>query len=297
VSAWSVDASPCSIAEFGGLEAESSMSSDGSLVFARLRRWMFATAVVLAPCVAGAQALPDLAGRKVVAVTENAFPPLNMLDPRTGKGVGWEYDCFNDIARRLHLVVDWRISSWDVMIESIRSGQFDVGMDGVSVNDQRKSQVDFSAPYMRAQLLMLVRADETRFRDAASFRANPKLLAGAQPGTTSFYATSRELLGTPSTSPRIKLFDTFGATVMALRAGDVDVVLSDPTGASANINRFPKTFKTVGTPLPGEDYAFIFKKGSPLKGPVDAALAAMAKDGTLDRLNKKWLQAPPPVAK
>ncbi|MEP6502543.1 MAG: ABC transporter substrate-binding protein [Betaproteobacteria bacterium] len=258
---------------------------------------MVATTLLLAVGAACAQALPDLGGRKVVAVTENAFPPLNMIDPRTGKGVGWEYDCFNEVARRLHLVVDWRVSSWDVMIESIRSGQFDVGMDGVSVTDERKSRVDFSAPYMHAQLFMLVRADEARFRDPASFRADPRLLAGAQPGTTSFYATARELLGTPATSPRIKLFDTFGATAQALRTGDVDVVLSDPTGASANISRFPKTFKIVGSPLPGEDYAFILKKGSPLKAPVDAALASMEKDGTIERLNKRWLQPLPTVAK
>ncbi len=273
------------------------MGTNGSSAVASLRRWLPAAALLLACCLATAQPLPDLGGRKVVAVTENAFPPLNMLDPRTGKGTGWEYDCFNEIARRLHLVVDWRISSWDVMIESIRSGQFDVGMDGISVTDERRSQVDFSAPYMRAQLLMLVRADETRFRDATSFRANARLLAGAQPGTTSFYATARELLGTASTSPRIKLFDTFGATVQALRAGDVDVVLSDPTGASGQIGRSPGIFKIVGTPLPGEDYAFIFKKGSPLKAPIDAALASMVRDGTIDRLNKRWLQALPQASK
>ena len=273
------------------------MNSKSFLAPGPLRRRLLALALALASCAAGAQALPDLGGRKVVAVTENAFPPLNMLDPRTGKGVGWEYDCFNEIARRLHLVVDWRVSSWDVMIESVRSGQFDVGMDGISVTDERRSQVDFSAPYMRAPMLMLVRADETRFRDPASFRANAKLLAGAQPGTTGFYATGRELLGTPSTSPRIKLFETYGATVQALRAGDVDVVLSDTTGASANLARFPGTFKVVGAPLPGEDYAFILKKGSPLKGPIDAALASMVKDGTIARLNSRWQQPLPQAAK
>jgi len=263
----------------------------------RLESLPCALFLLLACCIAGAQTLPDLGGRKVVAVTENAFPPLNMLDPKTGKGVGWEYDCFNEVARRLHLVVDWRVSSWDVMIESIRTGQFDVGMDGISVTDERRSQIDFSAPYMRSNLLMLVRADEARFHDATSFRANGRLLAGAQPGTTSFYATSRELLGTPSTSPRIKLFDTFGASVQALRAGDVDVVLSDPTGASANMSRAPGAFKVVGPPLPGEDYAFILRKGSPLKAPIDAALSAMAKDGTLERLNKKWLPTLPVAAR
>jgi len=261
------------------------------------KAFLSALALSFASFPAVAQGLPDLGGRKVAAVTENAFPPLNMLDPRTGKGAGWEYDCFNEVARRLHLAVEWHVSSWDVMIESVRSGQFDVGMDGISVTDERRSQVDFSAPYMRAQLLMLVRADEARFRDPASFRANARLLAGAQPGTTSFYATGRELLGAPGTSPRIKLLETFGATVQALRAGDVDVVLSDPTGASATLARFPGTFKIVGAPLPGEEYAFILKKGSPLKAPIDAALASMVKDGTIAKLNAKWLQPLPPISK
>jgi len=253
------------------------------------RRAWLAAAAALAARPARAQALPDLHGRKVLAVTENAFPPLNMLDPRTRQGVGWEYDCFNEIARRLHLQVEWHLSSWDAMIESVRNGQFDVGMDGIGIDERRRSQVDFSAPYMHSQMLMMVRADEARFRDPASFRANAKLLAGAQPGTTGFYATARQLLGVASTSPRIKLFETFGASMQALRAGDVDVVLSDPTGASATLARSPGVFRTVGAPLPGEDYGFIVRKGSPLKAPIDAALAQMARDGTLARLDAKWL--------
>jgi polar amino acid transport system substrate-binding protein len=258
------------------------------------RRWLAtAAAAALVPGAAGAQALPDLKGRKVLAVTENAFPPLNMLDPKSGQGVGWEYDCFDEIARRLHLQVEWHLSSWDAMIESVRNGQFDVGMDGIGIDDKRKSQVDFSAPYMHSQMLMLVRAEETRFHDPAGFRANARLLAGAQPGTTGFYTTARDLLGVPGVHPRIKLFDTFGASVQALRAGDVDVVLSDPTGASATLARSAKLFKIVGAPLPGEDYGFILRKGSPLKAPIDAALATMAADGTLQRLNKRWLPALP----
>ncbi|HEY9029454.1 MAG TPA: ABC transporter substrate-binding protein [Burkholderiaceae bacterium] len=255
----------------------------------RRRLLAAAAAGALAAPPARAQALPDLGGRKVLAVTENAFPPLNMLDPKTGRGVGWEYDCFNEIARRLHLSVEWHLSSWDAMIESVRNGQFDVGMDGIGIDEQRRSQVDFSSPYMQSRMLMMVRADEARFRDAATFRANPKLLAGAQPGTTGFYATARELLGVQSTNPRIKLFDTFGASMQALRAGDVDVVLSDPTGAAATLARSPRQFKVIGAPLPGEDYGFILRKGSPLKAPIDAALASMARDGTLAQLNKRWL--------
>jgi polar amino acid transport system substrate-binding protein len=40
--------------------------------------------------------------------------------------------------------------------------------------------------------------------------------------------------------------------------------------------------------LPGQDLAMIFTHGSDLRRPVDAALAAMRADGSLDRLNATW---------
>ncbi|MDO8360023.1 MAG: basic amino acid ABC transporter substrate-binding protein, partial [Devosia sp.] len=35
---------------------------------------------------ASAAALPDLGGRTIRAVTENAYTPLNFADPKTGQG-------------------------------------------------------------------------------------------------------------------------------------------------------------------------------------------------------------------
>src|SRR5215212_6063139 len=120
---------------------------------------------------AHAAELPDLGGRTVKAVTENAYTPLNFADPKTGKGIGLEYDAFNDIAKRLNLKVEWNLSSWDTMIQAVREGQFDVGMDGITITDERKKQVEFSEPYMVSEQYMLVRADESRFQDSQGFAA------------------------------------------------------------------------------------------------------------------------------
>ena len=71
-----------------------------------------AVCLILASAVALAQAaLPDLGGRKVVVVTENAYPPLQFVDPKTGKQIGWEYDAMNEIAKRLNFKVEWNTSA------------------------------------------------------------------------------------------------------------------------------------------------------------------------------------------
>jgi len=232
--------------------------------------------------------LPDLNGREVHAVTENAYTPLNFVDPKTGEGIGWEYDAFNEVAKRLNLKVVWNLSSWDTMIQAVRSGQYDVGMDGITINDERKTQVDFSNAYMVSQQFMLVRADETRFNNAESFAEKDEYLFGAQAGTTNFYVAVYAVLDGNEDNPRIKLFETFGTSVQALKTGDVDSVLMDATSARGYIGANPGAFKVIGDALGSEEFGFILTKGSDLVEPINAALKQMAADGTLEALNQKW---------
>ncbi|WLS03598.1 basic amino acid ABC transporter substrate-binding protein [Shinella oryzae] len=245
-------------------------------------------AAVLMPAVALAAELPDLGGKTVVVVTENAYPPLQFVDPKTGEQIGWEYDAMNEIARRLNFKVEYQNTSWDAMIQAVSDNQYAIGMTGITIKDDRKEKVDFSDPYMRSQQFMLVRADESRFTDAKSFAALKDGLIAAQPGTSPFYTAVYEILDGNEQNPRIKLFETFGATVQALQAGDVDLVLTDSVAAKGYVDSSGGKLKVVGGPLGTEDFGFIFPKGSDLVAPINAAIAALKADGTLDALNKKW---------
>lgn len=250
-----------------------------------------ALAAALATALAGpARAeLADLGGREVSVVTENAYPPLQFVDPKSGAAIGWEYDAMNEIARRLNFVPVYETASWDAMIPAVHEAQYDIGMTGITIRADRAEQVDFSEPYMRSETFMLVRADEDRFNDEASFIAGPDdLLIGAQPGTTPFYVAVYDLLDGNEANPRIKLFETFGASVQALRAGDVDLVLTDSTGGQGYVDANPGVFRMTGEPMGAEDFGFIFPKGSELVAPVNAAIAALKADGTFDALNRKW---------
>lgn len=231
--------------------------------------------------------VPDLAGRAVTVVTENAYPPLQFIDA-SGAAVGWEYDAMAEIAKRLNIVVTYENSSWDAMIPAVSGGQFDIGMTGITIRDDRKEQVDFSDPYMRSEMVMMVRGDEARFADAAGFAADPALLMAAQPGTTPFYVGVYEVLDGNEANPRIKMFETFGAGVEALRAGDVDLVLTDGTSGNGYVAASEGGLKIVGDKLGAEDFGFIFPKGSDLVAPINEAIAAMKADGTIEALNTKW---------
>jgi polar amino acid transport system substrate-binding protein len=248
-----------------------------------------AAALILAALTSplAAQSLPDLGGRAVTVVTENAYPPLQFLDAQ-GQAIGWEYDAMAEIAKRINITVTYQNTSWDAMIPAVSEGQYDLGMTGITIREDRKEKVDFSDAYMRSEMVMMVRGDESRFADAASFGANPDLTMAAQPGTTPFYVGVYEVLDGNEANPRIKLFETFGAGVEALKAGDVDLVLTDGTAGNGYVAASQGGLKIVGEKLGTEDFGFIFPKGSDLVAPINAAIASMKADGTIDALNTRW---------
>ncbi len=245
-----------------------------------------AALVMAAPAMAAD--LPDLGGKEVVIATENAYPPLQFVDPKSGDAIGWEYDAVAEIAQRINITVVYENTSWDAMIPAVSEAQYDMGMTGITIREDRMEKVDFSQKYLTSQMRMIVAGDEDRFDDAEGFAANADLLAAAQPGTTPFYVTVYDILDGDEANPRIKLFETFGAAIQALRTGDVDLALSDSTAANGYVAASNGGLKIIGEPLGTEDFGFIFPKGSDLVAPINAAIASMEADGTLEALNTKW---------
>ncbi|MCY3904784.1 MAG: transporter substrate-binding domain-containing protein [Caldilineaceae bacterium] len=232
--------------------------------------------------------LPDMDGAELVAVTGNDYIPLNFIDPASGQAVGWEYDAVNEICRRLNCVVNWQVTAWEAMIQAVADEQFDVGMDGITITAERAQVVDFSDPYMTSQQFMLVRAGEDRFDSPGAFADDEDLIVGAQAGTTGFYTAVYDILDGDEANPRIRLLDSFGASVQALIAGDVDLVLVDAASGRGYIGANPEKLKIVGDALATEEFGFIFTPGSSWTQPFNAAIASMKADGFLDHLNTRW---------
>ena len=153
---------------------------------------LFTLAAALAMLAAPALAeLPDLGGREVSGRDRERLPAAAVRRPedRRRRSAGsttpsprWR--------RRLNFKPVIVNMSWDAMIPAVSDGQADIGMTGITIRDDRKEKVDFSDPYMRSEMRMLVRADEDRFTDAA--RASP-------PTRTS--SSAPRPASPPSTSP------------------------------------------------------------------------------------------------
>ncbi len=226
--------------------------------------------------------LPDLAGRTVTIAVENAYPPYNYIDT-DGNAVGWDYDTFRALCKRLNCTPDFQQMAWDGMLIAVSQGQVDVAADGITYTADRAQSVDFSSLYQSYDETLLVRADEDRFTTSAELKAIPGYMVATQIGTTN-EITAHNLFGQDNT----KSYDTFGAAIEALLNNDVDAVVVDRPAAEGYIVA-QGGMKTLAESLNGtEGLAFAYPKGSDLVAPIDAAMAALEADGTWDDIYHTW---------
>jgi polar amino acid transport system substrate-binding protein len=158
--------------------------------------------------------------------------------------------------------------------------------DGITITEERAKVVDFSNGYIAVDQRIMVRLDEDRFGSTDDVKASSDAKLGTQKGTTN-YDEAVKLVG----EARTVAFDTFGDAVQALIAGDVDGVVIDDTAGQGYVGVNADKIKLIEGVLVGQELGFIFPKGSDLVEPVNAALAAMREDGTLEALAKRWFSA------
>lgn len=257
-------------------------AEDGTLD-ALFQRWFADFDPVTMTFAAAPEPLPDLGGETVTIAMENLYLPFQFIDQATNEPMGFEYDLVAALAERLNFTPEWVPTSWDVQLAGAQGGEFDMTANGITITPERDEVVDFSDGYIQIQQIIVMRSDDDRFRTVDEFVADESLRIGTQPGTTN-YDTAVSLVG----EARIQAFDTFGVTVEALLNGDVDAVIMDNIASAGVMNVNGDALMAIDEPLTSESLGFVFPEGSELVAPINAALAELEADGTLDALFQTW---------
>jgi len=228
-------------------------------------------------------ALVDLDCREVTVAVENAYLPFNYIDSKTGKADGWDYVVIPEICTRLHCKPVFQESSWDVMIQSVADGLYDVAGDGITINAEREEIADFSMGYVNIQQRLLVRKGEDRFASIEEFVENPDLIMGTQSATTNMETALGYL-----TEDRVSGFEQFPFAIQALIGGDIDAVILDEVIGLGYVGENADKVELVGPSISSDQLGFVFPSGSELVGPFNQAIQSMIDDGFMNQVNLKF---------
>lgn len=232
--------------------------------------------------------VPDIVKRgRVIVGVDQSHNLLSYRDTTTGQMSGFEVDLAHEIARDIFddpSKVDFRFLSSAERVDALESGEVDMVVRTMTINEERQEQVEFSTPYLDASTRLL--ALQSSGIDSLESTADKRVCATA--GSTSLNQARLHL-------PEAQLLVTrsWGDCLMALQLSQADAVITDDTLLSGMVDQDSYT-EIVGEPMSTESYGVGIKKSRPgadtrpLVRQVNSTLERLRRDGTWARLYDEW---------
>ncbi len=223
----------------------------------------------------------DLGGKLLKVGSDTTSPPMESVDPASGQIVGFDVDVVNAICAKINCQAEFVTTGWDGIFAALDQGSFDLVASGVSITDERKKAMDFSDPYIvNSQAVLMRVADQGLSLD--DFKTQGKKLS-AQANTTDAQV-AEGIVG----KENVSAYDSFSASVIALKNKDVDGVVINGANAAAYEREFAGELVVAIKDLQSDPLGLVFRKDDANIAAFNEGLKAIKDDGTLDQLIGKY---------
>lgn len=238
-------------------------------------------ALAMTALAAGVSHAADLGGKLVKVGSDTTSPPMESVDPASGQIVGFDVDVVNAICAKINCQAEFVTTGWDGIFAALDQGSFDLVASGVSITDERKKAMDFSDPYIvNSQAVLMRVADQGISLD--DFKTQGKKLS-AQANTTDAQV-AEGIVG----KENVIAYDSFSASVIALKNKDVDGVVINGANAAAYEREFAGELVVAIKDLQSDPLGLVFRKDDANIAAFNEGLKTIKDDGTLDQLIGKY---------
>ncbi|PEZ07598.1 L-cystine-binding protein TcyA [Bacillus sp. AFS018417] len=216
---------------------------------------------------------------ELVIGTEGTYPPFTFHD-ESGKLTGFDVEIAEEVAKRLGVKPVFKETQWDSLFAGLDAKRFDMIANEVGIRADREKKYDFSKPYVSSSAVLVIPKDKdkpAKFEDIKGLKA-------AQSLTSNFTDIAKK------NGAEIVGVEGFNQAVELLNSGRVDLTINDRLSVLNYLKTKPDAkVKIVDTEKEASQSGLMFRKGSDkLVAEVNKALDDMKKDGTYDKISKKW---------
>ena len=216
--------------------------------------------------------------------TNAYFAPYEYYEGETIVGIDAEIAA--KIAEKLGMTLEIVDMQFDSILTAVQEGSVDFGMAGMTVNEDRLKEVDFTISYANGVQAIIVKEGSAiaSYDDLAAEGATYKV--GVQLGTTGDTYCTDEF-----GDERVVRYANGNEAVLALASGSVDCVIIDNEPAK-NLVAANEGLAILETEYTNEDYAICVAKGNQeLLDKLNAAIDELIADGTVKSIIDKYIPA------
>ncbi|NHM31571.1 basic amino acid ABC transporter substrate-binding protein [Bacillus sp. C11] len=232
------------------------------------------------------------AGKKTLrVVTDAAYAPFEYM--KGDKIVGFDVDFIQAVVKEAGYKAEVVHVGWDPLFVELENKRADLGISSITINDERKQTYDFSHPYFLSTNKILVPKNSP----VTSAEDLKNKVVAVQNGTTGQEAVEK-MFG--KNNKNLKKFENNNLAIMELNSGGAAAVVADNAVVEVYAKNNPeKKLKVIedSKNFAIEFYGLAFPKGSKLRPELDKAVEKVLKNGTYEKIYKKWFGRMPDINK
>ena len=236
----------------------------------------------------GAKAAGLDVNKTYIVATDASYAPMEYME--NNAVVGFSHDILDAAAKSQNVKLEFVNTPFKGLFANVDKGDSDIGLASITINDERKQQLDFSDPYFEATQMIVTTDRNANIKTFADLKTRPASVQAATSGDLIL----QDLQG--KDSQNIKRFETMPLAFKELESGGVDAVVGDSSVVAYYVKQNPNAkLNTVVDPsFVKEHYGFAFKKGrnDGLREAINKGLAQIKTDGTYDKIHTQWFGTP-----
>lgn len=219
---------------------------------------------------------------ELIVGMELAYPPFEMSDAQ-GQPAGVSVDLAHALGEYLKRPVVIENIPFSGLIPALKTGKIDVVISSMTATPERAQSIDFSDPYLKTGLCLLV-GHQTTLNSISDVDQPGKTIAVKQGTTGQNYAAQQ------IRQAHVLILDKETTCVLEVTQGKADAFIYDQMSTFKNWQKNPDTTRALLTPFHQEAWAIGVRKGQDeLRGQINRFLTDYRTHQGFAALGDKWL--------
>jgi polar amino acid transport system substrate-binding protein len=213
---------------------------------------------------------------------ELSYPPFEMTDPQ-GRPTGVSVRLAEALGRHLGRDVVIENIAFDGLVPALKTGKIDCVISSMTATPERARSIDFSVPYLKTGLALLVAA-RSPVRTPADLDVAGRVIA-VKKGTT-----GHQYAATTIRRAKVLVLDKEAAAVLEVAQGKADAFIYDSLSVYQNHRRHPDTTRALLQPFREETWAVGLRRGDDaLRMQINDFLENFRREGGFEKLGDEFL--------
>jgi polar amino acid transport system substrate-binding protein len=239
---------------------------------------MMIGSVVLTGC--GAEKTKGQASKKEFHYAMSGlYKPFNFKED--GKLAGFDVEIGKALSKKMGMKAVPVTNPWETIVQGLLSKKYDAILGSMTITEERSKVVAFTSPYYVSGSQIFVAKNNKEIKSAEDLKGKKIGVVKASP--------YKDLAIKYTGKENVFDYDSDLTAIMDLPTGRLDAVITDQMVGFRVIKEGKAKIKDVGEPLTHDDQAIaVRKEDKDLKKKINKALEGIIKDGTYEKISKKW---------